>query len=295
MANAVVSSCDPETLCDKLAGFFDRVLVDAPCSGEGMFRRDEGAKKEWSAEHSDACAVRQLKILESAKKALKVGGIMVYSTCTFSRAENESVVENFLACNPDFELLESGESFGRVAKDGKSCRIFPMDGGEGHFAAKLRKKGDGEYRSVYQSAPLTPKAKIPACVTQFIDETFKDTSRYSNLLLVGDKVYALPDGMPDVKGVGVIRAGVFVGEVRKNRFEPAHALYMSADVNNLVNVIVLEQDDVRVGKFLHGEEIDVEAEVKGYAAVAYCSVIMGFGKASGGKLKNKYPKGLRTL
>lgn len=295
VANAVVSSCDPETLCEKLSGFFDRVLVDAPCSGEGMFRRDEGAKKEWSAEHSDACAVRQLKILESAKKALKCGGIMVYSTCTFSKAENESVVENFLASNPDFELLESGESFGRVAEDGKSCRIFPMDGGEGHFAAKLRKKGDGEYRSVYQSAPLTPKAKIPSCVTQFIDETFKDTSRYSNLLLVGDKVYALPDGMPDVKGVGVIRAGVFVGEVRKNRFEPAHALYMSADVNNLVNVIMLEQDDVRVGKFLHGEEIDVEAEVKGYAAVAYCSVIMGFGKASGGKLKNKYPKGLRTL
>ena len=139
IGNAVVSSCEPEALCSALEGYFDRILVDAPCSGEGMFRRDENAYSEWTPEHSDSCAVRQLKILESAKKALKPGGTLVYSTCTFSKAENEDVAEKFLANNPDFELLSCDESFGRAALDGKSTRIFPMDGGEGHFAAKFRK------------------------------------------------------------------------------------------------------------------------------------------------------------
>ena len=145
VSNAVVSSTDPDTLCSALEGVFDKVLVDAPCSGEGMFRRDKAAFEEWSVEHSDSCSVRQLKILKSAKKALRPGGILVYSTCTFSYAENEGVIEKFLSENPDFELLDCGEDFGRRTLLGKACRIYPMDGGEGHFAAKLRKKSDNEY------------------------------------------------------------------------------------------------------------------------------------------------------
>ena len=139
--NAVVSSCYPEVLCRNLPEFFDKILVDAPCSGEGMFRKDENAISEWSSEHSKACAERQLAILESASQALKEGGEMVYSTCTFSYIENENVIEQFLARHSDFELVDSGVSFGRPSMQ-KAVRIFPMDGGEGHFAAKLRKKGD---------------------------------------------------------------------------------------------------------------------------------------------------------
>lgn len=295
--NCVVSSCDPDTLCDALRGVFDKVLVDAPCSGEGMFRRDENARNEWSAEHSDSCAIRQLKILNSAKKALREGGILVYSTCTFSYAENEGVIEKFLSDNPDFELIDCGENFGRRTLNGLACRIYPMDGGEGHFAAKLRKKenADGSmYRTGHTISP-TPVKKIPALVFDFLRDNFYDTSDYENLLVHGDKVYALPENCPDIKGTGVIRAGVLVGEIKKNYFEPAHHLYMSADIKNVKRVVDLTLSDERVGKYLRGEEIPVDSDVKGYTAVAVEGIITGFGKVSGGRLKNKYPKGLRLL
>lgn len=297
ISNAVVSSADPETLCEALGGVFDKVLVDAPCSGEGMFRRDEGARAEWSAEHSDSCALRQLKILESAKKALRPGGILVYSTCTFSKAENEGVIEKFLSENPDFELIDCEENFGRRTLDGQAVRIYPMDGGEGHFAAKLRKRADYEFgtqRADHRITP-TPDNKIPDVVKEFLSDSFYDTTPYERLLLHGDKVYALPEYCPEIKGTGVIRAGVLVGELRKNRFEPAHALYMAADVKNLKRVVDLPLDDSRVQKFLRGEEIPVEGDIRGYTAVAVEGIITGFGKVSGGMLKNKYPKGLRLF
>ncbi len=128
ISNAVVSNAHPEQLCERVAGTFDRVLVDAPCSGEGMFRKNGEAQTEWSVEHVRSCAERQLHILDSAKKALKPGGVMVYSTCTFSREENEGVITRFLDENPDFELEDSGVSFGRPALE-YARRIFPMDGG----------------------------------------------------------------------------------------------------------------------------------------------------------------------
>ena len=293
VCNAVVSSADPETLCSALNGVFDKVLVDAPCSGEGMFRRDEDARKEWSVEHSDACAVRQLKILESAKNALRPGGVLVYSTCTFSRAENEGVIEKFLGNNPDFVLLDCEEKFGRRTLQGKACRIYPMDGGEGHFVAKLQKLGEAQGSG--HSVQLTPKKNIPGCVNEFLSDSFYDTSDYERLLLNGEKVYALPAGCPDIRGTGVIRAGVLLGELRKNRFEPAHALYMAAKCENIKRTVNLSLCDERVRKFLHGEEIAVDESLKGYAAVTVEEITLGFGKVSGGKLKNKYPKGLRIL
>ncbi len=296
VSNAVVSSSDPESLCAGLSGFFDKVLVDAPCSGEGMFRRDPGAKDEWSPEHSDSCAVRQLKILESAKKALRPSGVLVYSTCTFSYAENEGVILEFLRNNPDFELVDCEEKFGRRTLDGLACRIFPMDGGEGHFAAKLRKRAS-EYTDTYKPscAPYTPKDKIPDVVKDFLLETFFDVSPYSRLMVHSDKVYALPEGCPEFKGLGVIRAGVLVGEIKKNYFEPAHALYMSAEKSNLRRVLELSLEDERVGSFLRGEEIPAPECEKGYNAVLVEGMTLGFGKVSGGRLKNKYPKGLRIF
>ena len=295
--NAVVSSCNPEVLCEALEGMFDKVLVDAPCSGEGMFRRDENARNEWSAEHSDSCAVRQLKILSSAKKALREGGVLVYSTCTFSYAENEGVIEKFLLENPEFELVDCGEKFGRRTLSGLACRIFPMDGGEGHFVAKLRKKesADGCGFCASQTVEPTAKKKIPSFVFDFLKDTFYDTSDYERLLLHGDKVYALPENCPDIKGTGVLRAGVYVGNIKKNYFEPEHHLFMSADIKNVKQVVNLNLDDERLVKFLKGEEIPVDDSLKGYTAVAVEGVITGFGKVSSGRLKNKYPKGLRIL
>ena len=294
ISQGVVSNADPESLCTALEGYFDKVMVDAPCSGEGMIRRDPNALAEWSVEHTVSCATRQLKILESAKKALKPGGIMVYSTCTFSKEENEEVIEKFLKANPDFKLMDAEEDFGRPALSGKARRIYPMDGGEGHFAAKLKKKADSYGYTNTTSALPTPDKKIPQLVRDFLSDTFYDTKPYEKLLIKDDKVYALPEVCPDLSGTHTIRAGVFAGYIKKSYFEPEHSLFMSADINNVKRVIDLRLDDIRVTKFLRGEEIDIDKDVKGYTAVAVEGIILGFGKASGGKLKNKYPKGLRT-
>ncbi len=292
--NGVVSNTDPESLCTALEGYFDKVLVDAPCSGEGMIRRDPNALTEWSVEHTVSCKTRQLKILESAKKALKPEGIMVYSTCTFSKEENEEVIEEFLKANPDFELMGAEEDFGRPALGGKARRIYPMDGGEGHFAAKLKKKADSCGYINTTSALPTPDKKIPQLVRDFLSDIFYDTKPYEKLLIKDDKVYALPQVCPDLSGTHAIRAGVFVGCIKKSYFEPEHSLFMSADISNVRRVLDLRLGDTRVTKFLRGEEIDIDTNVKGYTAIAVEGIILGFGKASGGKLKNKYPKGLRT-
>ncbi len=294
ISQGVVSNADPESLCTALEGYFDKVMVDAPCSGEGMIRRDPNALAEWSIEHTISCKTRQIKILESAKKALKPGGIMVYSTCTFSKEENEKVIEEFLKANPDFELLNAEEDFGRPTLDGKARRIYPMDGGEGHFAAKLRKKEDSYGYINTSSALPTPHKKIPQLVRDFLNETFYDTKLYEKLLMKDDKVYALPEVCPDLSGTHTIRAGVFAGCIKKNHFEPEHSLFMSADINNVKRVLNLKLEDARIGKYLRGEEIDIDSDIKGYTAVAVEGIILGFGKASGGRIKNKYPKGLRT-
>ena len=293
--NGVVSNADPESLCTQLEGYFDKVLVDAPCSGEGMIRRDPKALEEWSVEHTLSCGARQLKILESAKKALKPGGVLVYSTCTFSREENEGVIEAFIADNPDFELMDAGEKFGRKTLNGKAIRIYPMDGGEGHFAAKLKKK-ENACGFINTSAVLpTPDKKVPALVCDFLSDVFYDITSYKKLFVKDDRVYALPEICPDLQGTHALRAGVFVGNIKKNYFEPAHSLFTTVEIKNIRRVLDLKLTDPRVQKFLKGEEISVDNDVKGYTAVCVEGITLGFGKASGGQLKNKYPKGLRIL
>ncbi len=292
--NGVVSNADPESLCTALEGYFDKVLVDAPCSGEGMIRRDPNALTEWSVEHTLSCATRQLKILNSAKKVLKPGGVMVYSTCTFSYEENEGVIEKFLSENPDFELMDAVETFGRPTLSGKAIRIYPMDGGEGHFAAKLRKKEDSLGFVNTSTALISPANKIPQLVYDFFNETFYDTTPYQKLLIKDDKVFALPEVCPDLQGTHAIRAGVFVGCIKKNYFEPEHSLFASADVKNVKKVLDLKLSDPRLGKFLRGEEIPADTNEKGFTLVSVEGIPLGFGKASSGRLKNKYPKGLRN-
>ena len=281
ISKGVVSSCYPEVLCSKLEGYFDRVLVDAPCSGEGMFRKNPEAVKEWSVEHTVSCAERQLSILRSAAKAVKRGGILVYSTCTFSYCENEGVIKQFLEENPEFEQCDIGEHFGRKTELPCAVRITPIEGGEGHFAAKLRKKGE----SVSERPCIEKSADIPKELEDIFYEVPK--GRY---VLNGDKLYIVPNGLPDIKGLGVIRAGVLAGEFVKKRFEPSHALFMSAKTENVKRV--LELDDENIKEFLKGMEIDSDCE-NGYTAVSYKGIITGYGKTSNRRLKNKYPKGLR--
>lgn len=303
--NAVVSNTSPEVLSEELGGFFDKILVDAPCSGEGMFRKDEKAKEEWSAEHVLSCANRQLHILNSAKSMLRVGGVLVYSTCTFSVEENEGVVTRFLEENPEFELSDSGEDFGRNTLT--HCkRIFPMDGGEGHFAARFVKRGEQESYAVNNSRkdkrknttkPVFIKADKEAY--DFVREIFND--EYNLLYCVNCKVYAvnveieeLINSKVDFKKLCVKRVGVEVCENKGKRYEPLHNAFTACSFAGAKNVINLDLNDEKVYKFLHGEEIKIDESIKGYTLVCVNGISLGFGKASNGNLKNKYPKGLRN-
>lgn len=293
IANAVVSSAHPDLLCSALSGQFDRVLVDAPCSGEGMFRRQPEARDEWSVEHVKSCAERQLNILSSAKHALKPGGVLVYSTCTFSQEENEGVVTRFLSENPEFTLEDAGVGFGRPTME-YARRIFPMDGGEGHFAARLRKQGDSRQNS-FEEKYITADSKL----TEFYDSLFLDRPFGDRIETINNKIIILPKNYnpswSSVKNLNILRAGVVLGEIVRNRIEPHHSAFMAAKPGQCVRNVELSADSAEIRAFLHGEEIAVSPELKGYAAVCVNGMTTGFGKASNGRLKNKYPKGLRTL
>lgn len=297
--NCVVSNAHPDVLAQNLSGFFDRVLVDAPCSGEGMFRRDDTAVSEWSREHSESCALRQLAVLDSAAKCVRGGGVLVYSTCTFSYCENEDVVIKFLESHPEFSVYDSGVNFGRAGYNRSnkfdltlSRRIFPMDGGEGHFAVKLIKSGESFDNSQYlkQTAP-TDGEKSAA---ELFEQCF-ECEPYGRIIQIGDCCYIVPKDIPNTHGLGVLRGGVLLGEIRRNRIEPAHSLFMAADSRECRRIISLEPNSTELAAFLHGEELSVSQKLKGYAAVSCGDTVTGFGKCSAGRLKNKYPKGLRLL
>ncbi len=283
IANAVVTSSYPEKIAAALPEFFDKIVVDAPCSGEGMFRKNSEAVTEWSPEHVSSCAVRQLAILNDAAVCLKKGGELVYSTCTFSYEENEGVITEFLENNPDFEIVPVKTDYAHAGLDGMpAVRIYPMDGGEGHFAARLRKKGEDDFS--FKQTTKTKSEKI-----DLIDDL--TNKKWNNITVVKDKIYLLPDGLPNLKGITVLRSGVLFGEIIKNRIEPHHHFFMASSMDDLKNSINLDVNSDELLRFLHGEEI--EADTKGYTAVCVNGITVGFGKASNGRLKNKYPKGLR--
>lgn len=287
--NAVVSNCRPDVLCQNLSNCFDKVLVDAPCSGEGMFRKNSDAQVQWSEEHVKSCAQRQLLILNSAKHALKPGGVLVYSTCTFSYEENEGVISEFLAENPDFELIDANVSFGRPALE-LARRIFPMDGGEGHFAAKLYKKGT----LVPNYASCTRQEKIDKDIFDFYDSLFIDRPFGENITVVGDKIIILPKNYNfNTKGLSILRAGIVLGEIVKKRIEPHHSVFMAASMPQCRMSVDFDVNSAEIANYLRGQEIAVTSDVKGYTAVCVNGITTGFGKVSDSRLKNKYPKGLR--
>lgn len=304
--NAVVTCEPPETLCAALAGGFDVVLVDAPCSGEGLFRREPAAVREWTPQLPAACARRQAAILRSARQAVRPGGVLVYSTCTFAPEENEGVVDGFLRENPDFHMEAVPAGFGRpavpewadaAAEVALARRIFPQDGGEGHFVARLRREGDAPCRVREAEIPLSPAggAWDDFCRANFPEGPGGRVSRQ------GDAVWLLPAApLPDMRGLHVRRAGVPAGLVKHGgrggeRFEPGHALFMAAGIRPAC-VCGLPLASPELAAWLHGEEIAApDGLPSGYVSVQAAGFPVGFGKNSGGRIKNHYPRGLRNL
>ena len=288
VSNAVVVNHYPDALARRWPGYFDAILCDAPCSGEGMFRREPDSRREWSAASPAGCAKRQAEILDRAAELLRPGGRLVYSTCTFNRAENEETIAAFLARHPDFSpedftLPGAGES-------ANGCiRIWPHRmRGDGHFAAKLRKAGDGRLPDAPSRKPDKENARLIAQLEREIctlDEAMKACS-----LRQGDYLIALPAQCPDLKGIKAVSAGVRLLRVGKNYIEPEHALAMALRPDQALRRMDLS--DEQALRYLAGEALPYEGE-KGWTLITWKHMPLGWGKASGGQMKNHLPKGLR--
>ena len=277
LTNTLVANMQPDTLCARLEGEFEAVLVDAPCSGEGMFRKDDTALCEWSAEHVRACAPRQRAILESAARALCPGGRLVYSTCTFSREENEETVEAFLRAQPSFALLEEK-------------RLYPHNSlGEGQFYAVLQKAGEKALKRGDEAPAKTDKRLRAARDTLAALFPALDTRRMR--LLPDGRVILPPGEIPE--GLHLLMAGLELGELRKERFEPAHALFQSLGAQ-CENRLSFAPGDAALAAYLRGETIPAQG-ASGSTAVCVDGYPLGFGKAVDGVLKNHFPKGLRRI
>lgn len=319
--NACVLNETPEHLADIFEEYFDRILVDAPCSGEGMFRKNEVASEEWSPENVQLCADRQDGILECAARMLVPGGRLVYSTCTFAPAENEGSISRFLAKHEEFEIVPIDKEALGIPEgcDGMSdsvenpapgiegtLRLWPHKlKGEGHYAAALQKRG--ELPQGYHPVGATGLEKgIPAKnLTKdwteyfaFAKEIFSDTSVVgkqlcdpeSGFLAFGDNLYAMPEELPAVKGLKVMRPGLHLGTLKKNRFEPAHALALALQPEDVKHVWDLTVEEAAA--YLKGQTFAAEGE-KGWYLICVDGISLGWGKLAGGIMKNHYPKGLR--
>lgn len=303
--NAIVTNEDSFVLASHFPGFFNAIQVDAPCSGEGMFRKLPEAIEQWSMENVAICAARQKEILDNAAVMLKPGGVIVYSTCTFSKEENEDVIEYFLERHPDF-TLEEMERFWPHKVDG-----------EGHFVAKLVRRGcvDTDLKAdrktqknknsknrKNETKPALTKENMKL-LSEFLDETISEDMaawiKNSRLVMFGEQLYRLPDMEVDIKGLKVQRAGLHIGEFKKQRFEPSHSLALALKLSEAKNVVKLTCDNPQTIGFFNGQSVMLSDEQtaeckKGWALVCVDGYPAGWGKVNGAQVKNHYPKGLRN-
>lgn len=303
--NAIVTNEDSFVLASHFPGFFNAIQVDAPCSGEGMFRKLPEAIEQWSMENVAICAARQKEILDNAAVMLKPGGVIVYSTCTFSKEENEDVIECFLERHPDF-TLEEMERFWPHKVDG-----------EGHFVAKLvrrgsvdtdlkadrkTKKNKNSKNRKNETKPALTKENMKL-LSEFLDETISEDMaawiKNSRLVMFGEQLYRLPDMEVDIKGLKVQRAGLHIGEFKKQRFEPSHSLALALKLSEAKNVVKLTCDNPQTIGFFNGQSVMLSDEQaaeckKGWVLVCVDGYTAGWGKVNGTQVKNHYPKGLRN-
>ena len=291
--NALVVSAQPEALAARWGVLFDAVLVDAPCSGEGMFRRHPETRAEWNPASPMGCAERQRRILGCAAAMLRPGGRLVYSTCTLSPEENEETMRWFLQEHPDFSAQPfslSGDYCTLDAPEGM-LRLYPHRvRGEGHFVACLRRAGDAPAADLMK--PAAERLSPPAPAVRAAYSAFAAPLRglpAANAQL-GDALLSAPD-LPPLDGVRVLRAGVQLGTLKGKVFAPDHALAMC--LSPACGLPVLALDRAGALRYQSGEALPAPEDMSGWALAVYEGLVLGFGKASGGQFKNHYPKGLR--
>lgn len=297
LTNTIVTNETPQKLAEKYPHFFDKIIVDAPCSGEGMFRKEPQAADQWSIEHTVSCGTRQKHILDCAMQMLKGGGYIVYSTCTFAPEENEQVCAYMLK-NYNVELIEPKNldilSRGKTDLSLSDCdmtktrRIFPhKHKGEGHFVALFRSLDNEIFE---KNTKLNKNICDGEKLYREFEKGFLNTTLEGEFCLFGENLYLKPKNI-DIDKIKSVRPGLHLGICRKNRFEPSHALCLALKKENFKNSMDFPCDSEILKKYLMGETI--ECDKKGWCAVTVNGYPIGWGKASNGILKNHFPKYMR--
>ena len=314
VTNSVITCEAPEKLAGRFAGYFDKVLVDAPCSGEGMFRREPSMVKSWSAEEVKRYAVLQREILFHAAQMLRPGGYLLYSTCTFAKEEDEQTVEYFLEQHKDFSLQElplcEGIEMGRVEwtlhgrEDVRNCRRFLPHKvkGEGHFAALFKKEesADSSFGSVSGDCSTkeqkVSKEKIPEAMEDFMRDIPDWKQWKKRIFFIKERAFLLPKHCPSLQGLRIVRSGLYLGDCLKKRFEPSQALAMALKSSEYKKSISFPAEDIRIEKYLRGETVEIDnTEIKGWTLFCVDGFPLGWGKCDRGRLKNKYNPNWRKL
>ena len=304
LRNTIAVSLDTEELSRLFENFFDVVLADVPCSGEGMFRKSEEALRDWSIENVLMCQERAIRILENGASTVKGGGYLVHSTCTFSIEENEMVVSRFLEKHPEFHLVEVNKALQKATAPGvrfdgcstkniELCRRFypHISPGEGQFVAVMKKDGDAAERILYKDASRPLSRDAMQAVRRFFSENMS-SDRSSDVRMSGEKLVLVPREVA-IMPRSVFCSGVLLGELRGGLIVPSHHFF-SAYGNEFIRKENLSPGDERIEKYLRGEEIDaISAEGGGWCSILLGGVPLGGAKLSAGRLKNHYPKGLR--
>ncbi len=304
--NTVITNETPARLASHFGPFFDRVLVDAPCSGEGMFRKSAIARAEWKPELIRPSARRQRSILDQAARLVQTGGLLAYATCTFAPEENEAVIAAFLKKHPEFTLksisdrpgLSPGNpawvpAEGRNDDLNRTARIWPHRApGEGHFVGILKKQGERRH-----PPPVRPNSgQLPQWAADlygsFCREHLNGVPTDGRLALVGTYVYALPDDTPDLRGLRVIHPGWWLGRVKKRRFEPSHALALGLHAPEAGDTVDFKPDDTRLAAYLRGEAIENTGRSR-WVLITVDGFAVGWARRVHGLLKSRYPHGLR--
>lgn len=319
--NAIVFNETPEKLAKSFEGYFDKILVDAPCSGEGMFRKDEAAIKSWGKFSVEKCSVMQWDILAQVDKLLKPGGSLLYSTCTFSPEEDELMIEKFMNEHEgDYELLEipkaSGIEGGRNQWSNgkydfsKAARLWPHKlNGEGHFAAlikKIDKTNENENNSINKTINEHRKWEKSHSINgvndlrnfnlelaNFIENNISIDLK-GNVFQKLNNIYNLPEGCPDLTGLKVAKFGWYLGELGLKGFIPSHSFAISLSKDEIKNKINFASDSRETNSYLKGETLIVSGE-RGYTGICVDGYSLGWAKQTGDMLKNFYPKGWRKM
>jgi NOL1/NOP2/sun family putative RNA methylase len=304
---ALVTSEAADRLADRFGAWFDRVLLDAPCSGESMFHKSRAARLEWSPAAVAGCARRQGGLMSEAARLVRPGGLLVYSTCTFAPEENECVVARFLADHPDFEAEALPAVPGALAADpgwapegmrrpeiARALRLWPHRvPGAGHFVAGLRRGGGGEPTAPGRAAsPPVPRAALAALEEFLRDAVAGGAVTVDRLALHGEELFQIPEAAPSLERLRAVRPGWWLGSVRKGRFEPSHTLALGLRAGEARRTLELAADGPEVDRYLRGETLTADGE-KGWLLVTVDGFPLGWGKRVGATVKNHYPRGLR--